>query len=139
MTELERQLAPGMPSRTRTSRTAAHAHWASLAKPPQARLGRLETMLEDAPPPGRHGRAGVSRRATRLVLCADNGVVAQGVKADRTERDPDVAENLAARQEQCTARWQSSRCEVVPVVRHGRAVLECRTRVRGTADFTDLP
>ena len=48
MTELElKQLLSKITRADETARTAAHAHWASLAKP-LGGLGRLETMLEDA-------------------------------------------------------------------------------------------
>ena len=48
MTELElKQLLSKITRPDETARTAAHAHWASLAKP-LGGLGRLETMLEDA-------------------------------------------------------------------------------------------
>ena len=47
MTELElKQLLSKITRPDETARTAAHAHWASLAKP-LGGLGRLETMLED--------------------------------------------------------------------------------------------
>ena len=59
------------------ARAAAHAHWASLAKP-LGGLGALETLLEDAAALTGSAALDVSRRAV-LVLCADNGVVAQGV------------------------------------------------------------
>ena len=48
MTELElKQLLSKITRPDEIARTAAHAHWASLAKP-LGGLGRLETMLEDA-------------------------------------------------------------------------------------------
>ena len=51
MTELElKQLLSRITRPDETARTAAHAHWASLAKP-LGGLGRLETMLEDAAAP----------------------------------------------------------------------------------------
>ena len=59
------------------ARAAAHAHWAALAKP-LGGLGSLETMLEDAAALTGTPELDFARRAV-LVLCADNGVVAQGV------------------------------------------------------------
>ena len=59
------------------ARAAAHAHWASLAKP-LGGLGALETLLEDAAALTGSAALSFDRRAV-LVLCADNGVVAQGV------------------------------------------------------------
>ena len=57
------------------ARAAAHAHWASLAKP-LGGLGGLETTIEDAAALTGSAKLDISRRAV-LVLCADNGVVAQ--------------------------------------------------------------
>ena len=48
MTETElNALLAGITPANEAARAAAHAHWASLAKP-LGGLGRLETMLEDA-------------------------------------------------------------------------------------------
>ena len=60
-----------------SARAAAHAHWAALAKP-LGGLGALETMIEDAAALTGNAAPVFERRAV-LVLCADNGVVAQGV------------------------------------------------------------
>ena len=57
------------------ARAAAHAHWAALAKP-LGGLGALETMIEDATALTGNAAPAFERRAV-LVLCADNGVVAQ--------------------------------------------------------------
>lgn len=77
------------------ARAAAHAHWASLAKP-LGGLGRLETTIEDAAALTGSAKLDISRRAV-LVLCADNGVVAQGVSQTDSSVTRAVAENLAAR------------------------------------------
>ena len=70
MTELElKQLLSKITRPDETARTAAHAHWASLAKP-LGGLGRLETMLEDAAALTGTAELAFSRRAV-LVLCAD--------------------------------------------------------------------
>ena len=77
------------------ARAAAHAHWASLAKP-LGGLGGLETTIEDAAALTGSAKLDISRRAV-LVLCADNGVVAQGVSQTDSSVTRAVAENLAAR------------------------------------------
>ena len=78
MTETElNALLAGITPANEAARAAAHAHWASLAKP-LGGLGRLETMLEDAAALTGTAELAFSRRAV-LVLCADNGVVAEGV------------------------------------------------------------
>ena len=77
------------------ARAAAYAHWASLAKP-LGGLGALETVLEDAAALTGSAKLEFSHRAV-LVLCADNGVVAQGVSQTDSSVTRAVAENLAAR------------------------------------------
>ena len=72
------------------ARAAAHAHWASLAKP-LGGLGALETVLEDAASLTGSAKLEFSHRAV-LVLCADNGVVAQGV----SQTDSSVTRAVAA-------------------------------------------
>ena len=87
------------------ARAAAHAHWASLAKP-LGGLGRLETTIEDAAALTGSAKLDISRRAV-LVLCADNGVVAQGVSQTDSSVTRAVAENLAAR--------RTSVCRMAPM------------------------
>ena len=77
------------------ARAAAHAHWAALAKP-LGGLGSLETMLEDAAALTGTPELDFARRAV-LVLCADNGVVAQGVSQTDASVTRAVLQNLAAR------------------------------------------
>ena len=120
------------------ARAAAHAHWASPAKP-LGGLGGLETTIEDAAALTGSAKLDISRRAV-LVLCADNGVVAQGVSQTDSSVTRAVAENLAARRTSVCRMAQTARCEVVPVDM-GIAgdpvpgVLDCRI-APGTADFT---
>ena len=95
------------------ARAAAHAHWASLAKP-LGGLGALETVLEDAAALTGSAKLEFSHRAV-LVLCADNGVVAQGVSQTDSSVTRAVAENLAARRTSVCRMAQTARCEVVPV------------------------
>ena len=123
------------------ARAAAHAHWASLAKP-LGGLGGLETTIEDAAALTGSAKLDISRRAV-LVLCADNGVVAQGVSQTDSSVTRVVAQNLAARRTSVCRMAQTARCEVVPVDM-GMAgepvpgVQNCRIAA-GTADFTTGP
>ena len=123
------------------ARAAAHAHWASLAKP-LGGLGRLETMLEDAAALTGSAEFDLSRRAV-VVLCADNGVVAQGVSQTGQEVTRAVAENLAMRRTSVCQMARAAHCDVVPVDM-GMAgepvpgVRNCRIAA-GTADFTKGP
>jgi len=96
MTETElKTLLSGITPPDEAARAAAHAHWAGLAKP-LGGLGALETLLEDAAALTGSAALDVSRRAV-LVLCSDNGVVAQGVSQTDQSVTRAVAENLAAR------------------------------------------
>ena len=120
------------------ARAASHAHWASLAKP-LGGLGGLETTIEDAAALTGSAKLDISRRAV-LVLCADNGVVAQGVSQTDSSVTRAVAENLAARRTSVCRMAQTARCEVVPVDMGIvgdpiPGVLDCRI-APGTADFT---
>ena len=142
MTEPElKQLLTAITPPSETARAAAHAHWASLAKPLSG-LGRLETMLEDAAALTGTAELAFSRRAV-LVLCADNGVVAQGVSQTDQSVTRAVAGNLAARRTSVCQMAKTARCEVVPVDL-GMAgepvpgVQNCRIAA-GTADFTTGP
>ena len=142
MTELElMQLLGTVTPPDKAARAAAHEHWAGIAKP-LGGLGALETMLEDMA--ALTGSAGldISRRAV-LVLCADNGVVAQGVSQTDQSVTRAVAENLAARRTSVCQMAKAAHCEVIPVDM-GMAgapvpgVVDCRIAA-GTADFTQKP
>ena len=78
-----------------------------------------------------------------LVLCADNGVVAQGVSQTDASVTRAVLENLAARRTSVCRMAAAAHCAVVPVDM-GIAgtpvagVINCRVAF-GTADFTQGP
>ena len=95
------------------ARAAAHAHWAALAKP-LGGLGALETMIEDAAALTGNAAPAFERRAV-LVLCADNGVVAQGVSQTDATVTRAVLENLVARRTSVCRMAAAARCAVVPV------------------------
>ena len=134
-------LLEGITPPDEAARAAAHAHWASLAKP-LGGLGALETTLESAAALTGSAALDLSKRAV-LVLCADNGVVAQGVSQTDQSVTRTVAENLAARRTSVCQMAKTARCEVVPVDL-GMAgepvpgVQNCRIAA-GTADFTTGP
>ena len=134
-------LLEGITPPDEAARAAAHAHWASLAKP-LGGLGALETTLESAAALTGSAALDLSKRAV-LVLCADNGVVAQGVSQTDQSVTRTVAENLAARRTSVCQMARTARCEVVPVDM-GMAgepvpgVRNCRV-ASGTTDFTQGP
>ena len=74
MTETElNALLAGITPANEAARAAAHAHWASLAKP-LGGLGRLETMLEDAAALTGSAELDLSRRVV-VVLDGDENVI----------------------------------------------------------------
>lgn len=125
----------------KAARAAAHAHWAALAKP-LGGLGQLETMVEDAVALMGTETPDLANRAV-LVLCADNGVVAQGVSQTDASVTRAVLENLAARRTSVCRMAAAAHCAVVPVDMGiaGTPVagaISCRIAL-GTADFTQGP
>ncbi len=95
------------------ARAAAHARWASCAHP-LGGLGLLETMLEDAAALTGSADLSFDKRAV-LVLCADNGVVAQGVTQTGPEATAAVARGIAAGKSAVCRMAALARCAVVPV------------------------
>ena len=138
--ELKNLLAAVTPP-DEAARAAAHAHWAALAKP-LGGLGRLEAMVEAAAALTGDPVPDVSRRAV-LVLCADNGVVAQGVSQTDASVTRAVLENLTARRTSVCRMAAAAHCDVVPVDMGiaGAPVpgaADCRIAAC-TADFTTGP
>ena len=112
-----------------SARAAAHAHWAALAKP-LGGLGALETMIEDAAALTGNAAPAFERRAV-LVLCADNGVVAQGVSQTDAAVTRAVLENLVAR--------RTSVCRMAAAARWCRSIWELRARPWRVLLSTALP
>lgn len=123
------------------ARKAAHAHWASLAKP-LGGLGDLEPLLEDVAALTGAPQFDFSKRAV-LVLCADNGVIAQGISQSGSDVTRAVLQNLAQRKTSVCKMAETVHCGVIPVDM-GIAgapvdgVKNCRVRA-GTDDFTACP
>ena len=95
------------------ARAEARRRWNDCAKP-LGRLGLLETALEDSAALAGSADIRLDRRAV-LVLCADNGVVAQGVTQSPSSVTGLVAKQLAARRTSVCRMAQAARCQVVPV------------------------
>lgn len=96
-----------------TARMAAHDHWSACAKP-LGGLGILETMVEEMAALTGCADVGLQNRAL-LVLCADNGVVAEGVSQTGSEVTAVVARQLAAGNSTACRMAAVARCAVVPV------------------------
>ena len=95
------------------ARAEARRRWNDCAKP-LGSLGLLETALEDIAALTCSADIRLDRRAV-LVLCADNGVVAQGVTQSPSSVTGLVAKQLAARRTSVCRMAQAARCQVVPV------------------------
>lgn len=125
-----------------TARAAAQAQWASCAKP-LGSLGLLEDALTEMAALTGTAHLELSPR-TVLVLCADNGVVAQGVSQSGSEVTGIVARALAAGQSNVCRMAALARCEVLPVDMGIRdfvpvpGIHSCRIG-NGTADMTQGP
>lgn len=125
-----------------TARKRVHTRWSQCSKP-LGSLGLLETALEDIGALTGSDEIDLSRRAV-LVLCADNGVVAQGVTQTDSSVTGIVARNLTVRRTSVCRMAATARCEVVPVdlgiadFTHYDGVVSRRIR-NGTADITVGP
>lgn len=125
-----------------TARNASRARWDACAKP-LGSLGLLETAIEDIAALTGSADIDLSERAA-LVLCADNGVVAQGVTQTGSGVTAAVARRLALGRTSVCRMAEVARCRVVPVDM-GIADFEgcdgvLNRRVgNGTADFTAGP
>lgn len=123
------------------ARAAAHARWCSIAKP-LGGLGELEAMLESAAALTGSAQLDFTRKSV-LVLCADNGVVAQGVSQSDSSVTRAVARSLVLRRTSVCRMAAAARCEVVAVdigmAGAKLAGLLDRRVAGGTRDFTAGP
>ena len=117
----------------------ARKRWDSIAKP-LGSLGALEEAVVRMAGMTGTPDVDISRRAV-VVMCADNGVVAQGVTQTGQEVTAIVAENMSTGDTSVCAMARSAGAEVVPVdigtatPLAGEKILQKNIR-RGTADFT---
>ncbi len=124
------------------AREAAHRQWASIAKPLDS-LGLLETAVEDMAALTLNHKIDISSRAL-LLLCADNGVVDQGVTQTDYTVTAAVARNAGANRSSVCKMAQVANCKVVPVDMGMRdpgtipGVMDRRVG-NGTHDITEGP
>lgn len=95
------------------ARAAAQKRWAGCAKP-LGSLGLLEGIIADMAALTGTEEVAISPR-TVLVLCADNGVVAQGVSQSGSEVTGIVAHALATGQSNVCRMAALANCSVLPV------------------------
>ena len=120
----------------------AKARWDSIAKP-LGSLGALEDAVIRIAGMSGSPDVDISKRAV-VVMCADNGVVAEGVTQTGQEVTAIVAENMSTGDTSVCAMSRSAGVEVVPVD-IGTAVPVTGARIRqkcvrrGTANMTQGP
>ncbi len=95
------------------AREEAHSKWNDCAKP-LGSLGLLETAIENIAALTGSTKISLFPRAV-LVLCADNGVVAQGVTQSGSNVTAAVAKNLAMKRTSVCRMAAVANCKVVPV------------------------
>lgn len=95
------------------ARAAAHKRWTACAHP-LGGLGVLETVLEDLAALTGSPDISLNSRSV-LVLCADNGVVAQGVTQTGSEVTGVIARGLAQGTTPVCRMAAVANCRVVPV------------------------
>ena len=128
--------------REEEARQAAHRQWASIAKPLDS-LGLLETAVEDIAALTLNHNIDISKRSL-ILLCADNGVVAQGVTQSDYTVTAAVARNAGQNRSSVCKMAQVANCRVVPVDMGMRdpgpipGVLDRRIG-NGTGDITQGP
>ena len=103
-----RELLQNITPPDEAAREQAHRRWAACAKP-LGSLGLLETALEDIAALTGDAQAPLLPRAV-LVLCADNGVVAQGVTQTDSSVTAAVTRNLAAGRTSVCRMAQAAQC-----------------------------
>ena len=141
MSILEETLAAIVPA-DRAAMDAAWQRWDSIAKPLRS-LGLLEESVVRIA--GMTGTPAVKlgKRAV-IAMCADNGVVAQGVTQTGQEVTAIVTENMSTGDTSVCRMAAAAGAEVIPVdigvarPVAGERIRQCNVR-RGTADMTQGP
>ena len=120
----------------------AKARWDSIAKP-LGSLGALESAIIRIAAITGNPNVDISKRAV-VVMCADNGVVADGVTQTGQEVTAIVAENMSTGDTSVCAMGRAAGVEIVPVdigvatPLHGAKILQKNIR-RGTANLSQGP
>jgi nicotinate-nucleotide--dimethylbenzimidazole phosphoribosyltransferase len=120
----------------------AKKRWDSIAKP-LGSLGLLEEAVIRMAGMAGSADVDISKRAV-IAMCADNGVVKQGVTQTGQEVTAIVTENMSTGCTSVCRMANVANCEVIPVnigvaaEVNGEHIRQCCIR-RGTADFTEGP
>ena len=92
---------------------AAEKHWNSIAKPLHS-LGKLEDVVVQIAGIQGTSRVEIARKAL-IVLCADNGVVEEGVTQTGQEVTAQVAEHFLTEQATAGILCRRTEAEIFPV------------------------
>ena len=136
------EVIQGIVPADRKAMDRAKARWDSIAKP-LGSLGALEDAVIRIAGMTGSPDVDLSRRAV-VVMCADNGVVAEGVTQTGQEVTAIVAENMSTGDTSVCAMSRAAGAEVVPVdIGTAVPVMGARSRQkcvrRGTANMTQGP
>jgi nicotinate-nucleotide--dimethylbenzimidazole phosphoribosyltransferase len=107
------ELNAGIPAENEAAREEARARWDAVAKP-LGSLGMLEDAVARIAAVAGSADVRLARRAV-LVLCADNGVVAEGVTQSDSSVTMLVAENLTKKRTSVCLMAATARADVIPV------------------------
>lgn len=102
-----------LPKPSSAATASAKAHWDNIAKPLES-LGLLEKAIIKIAGVTGNADVRIDKRAV-LVLCADNGVVKEGISQSGSEVTRLVAENLTKKQTSVCYMAKTANCEVIPV------------------------
>lgn len=138
---LKEALAAAKPA-DRAAYDGAKKRWDSIAKP-LGSLGLMEEAVCRMAAMKGSTKVTIDRRAV-IVMCADNGVVAEGVTQTDQEVTAVVTENMSTGDTSVCCMARSARAEVIPVdvgvyrPVTGERIRQCCIR-RGTANMTQGP
>lgn len=107
------QLNAMIPEMDDAAAVAAKTHWDNIAKP-LGSLGLLETAVIKIAAITGSANVRLKKRAV-IVLCADNGVVKEGISQSGSEVTGFVAENLTKKQTSVCHMASFARADVIPV------------------------
>lgn len=137
-----KELDSAIPQADARALADAQKHWDSIAKP-LGSLGLLEKSITRIAGVTGSSNVRLGRRAV-IVLCADNGVVSEGISQSGSEVTLAVAENLTKKQTSVCRMAKYAETEVIPVdmgmtKRLNSPLLLDRHIADGTADIAVGP
>lgn len=107
------EILTGISPPDQTAADAARARWNSIAKPLNG-LGLLENAIVRIAGASGNPEVRLTRRAC-VVMCADNGVTAEGVTQTGSDVTAIVTENIANGRASVSLMAKTARCDVIPV------------------------